>query len=147
MDNNELKHYGILGMRWGVRRSKAQLARARGPSKTRKVTKEQYEAEKQKAIRSGNPRTVKAWQSRLDTKELRDAVDRVDLNKRLSTASSSSVQSGMTKVKSAITSTTGVVTAGLAAYGTVAKINNTFNKKQMPLINGTYYKNEKKKNS
>ena len=32
MENNELKHYGILGMKWGVRRSEAQLARIRGKS-------------------------------------------------------------------------------------------------------------------
>ena len=32
MVNNELTHYGILGMKWGVRRTEAQLARARGKS-------------------------------------------------------------------------------------------------------------------
>lgn len=32
MENYELKHYGILGMKWGVRRSEAQLARIRGKS-------------------------------------------------------------------------------------------------------------------
>ena len=30
MDNNELRHYGILGMRWGIRRSKKQLAKSNG---------------------------------------------------------------------------------------------------------------------
>ena len=32
MDNNELQHHGIKGMRWGIRRTDAQLARARGAS-------------------------------------------------------------------------------------------------------------------
>lgn len=30
MVNNELRHHGIKGMKWGIRRSEAQLARARG---------------------------------------------------------------------------------------------------------------------
>ena len=36
MDRNELTHYGILGMKWGVIRTEAQLARARGSTKSEK---------------------------------------------------------------------------------------------------------------
>lgn len=34
MKNNELLHYGVLGMKWGVRRSPEQLRRARGERKS-----------------------------------------------------------------------------------------------------------------
>lgn len=37
MDRNEFMHYGVLGMRWGVRRSDAQLAKGRGSSNKKKT--------------------------------------------------------------------------------------------------------------
>lgn len=36
MDNRELYHYGIKGMKWGVRRTPAQLGRKTGSGKTKK---------------------------------------------------------------------------------------------------------------
>lgn len=145
MEEKTLKHYGIKGMRWGVRRTEAQLRRARGPNTTRRVSKEQYESEKQKAINSGNPKAVEAWFNKLTNQELRAAIDRVDLSTKLSEASKKYKKSGSSKVTTALT-TVGDVTkvAGtlLAAYGTVVKINNTFNTKQLPQVNGTYYKDQ-----
>lgn len=148
MDNNSLTHYGIPGMRWGVRRSKAQLRRARGPNPgPRKVSKEVYEAEKAKAINSGDVKKVKAWQNKLTTQELKQAIERCKLTTELSSMSNSGLKTAKGYVDSAVKGVAGatkVVGTGLAAYATTAKINNTFNKKRIPEINGTYYKNQTK---
>lgn len=148
MEKNELQHYGILGMKWGVRRSKAQLRRARGPDAPRKVSKEQYEAAKKNAIDSGDVNTVRAWEKKLSKNELDEALKRIDMHKKLYPTEEGVAKSGAKKVKSVVdtignvTKMTGTV---LAAYGTIAKINNTFNKKQMISIDGTYYKDQKEK--
>ena len=57
---NTLAHYGIKGMKWGVRRSDAQLAKARGDSGG------------QTRINTDN----------LSTPELRDLVERMRLNQQ-----------------------------------------------------------------
>lgn len=131
MDNN-LKHYGILGMRWGVRRSKAQLRRARGPDAPRKVTKEQYEAAKKKAIQSGDKNTVEKWKTRLTRQELDDALKAIDLQRKLKDVDKKSVQSGWDKTKTVMDSIGTIVTfVGTlqTGYNAVRSINNTFNKK------------------
>lgn len=79
MENNELKHYGVLGMRWGVRRTPAQLGRSSDSSKKRKVreSRKAKKAAKAKASESSK-KTVKD----MTDAELREKINRLNLEKQ-----------------------------------------------------------------
>lgn len=70
MSNGDiLAHYGIKGMKWGIRRTEAQLARARGSSLS--VTK------KAPSKSSSKPKTKSI--SEMSDEELRSRVNRIRL--------------------------------------------------------------------
>lgn len=73
-----LKHYGILGMKWGVRRTEAQLARARGKTKSEK----EDEASAKKSTDSGGKTSTKKKISEMTDDELRDKIARLNLEKQ-----------------------------------------------------------------
>lgn len=69
MSNNELTHYGILGMKWGIRRSEAQLARAKARRERRQPSEDHIRA---KALKK---KKLKA----LSNNELRELNNRMQL--------------------------------------------------------------------
>lgn len=70
MSNNTLRHYGIFGMKWGVRRSPTQLASVRGAS----MENSSYTSKKD---RKGTVRSM-------SDDELRQRINRLQMEKQYS---------------------------------------------------------------
>lgn len=89
-----LVHYGVLGMKWGVRRSPAELARARGeraPKSTKKKTsffskktvkKTSGNKKKETSKEADTAKSKKKSVSEMTDEELTSAIRRLDLERR-----------------------------------------------------------------
>lgn len=74
MKKNELVHHGIKGMKWGVRRTEAQLARTRGITKS----DEKSSSTSTKKIES----TKRKKMSEMSDEELRRVINRLQLEQQ-----------------------------------------------------------------
>lgn len=86
MDNNVLTHHGIKGMRWGVRRTEKQLARARGENPDKKnaaSTQAKAASTSSSTSTSAKGSSKKATdndeEDRISTKALKDRNERLKL--------------------------------------------------------------------
>lgn len=81
MRDSQLQHYGILGMKWGVRRTPAQLARARG--ETPKTDSGSNRTNAGKSTKSSKvSSSSKKKLSEMSDAELQRQVNRLNLEKR-----------------------------------------------------------------
>jgi len=105
--SNTLVHYGILGMKWGIRRTPAQLSRDRGTSKKS----------------SSEKKNVKE----MSDDELRKTVNRLQLERQYLQLSSSDVSKGreyIQKIIKAGTTVAAVTTTALTLYNNANKIKS-----------------------
>lgn len=79
MGNSELAHYGVLGMKWGVRRTPEQLARARGKTSGSSQSSRSKSSETKKKS-SGSEAKKKL--SEMSDDELNKTVKRLQLEQQ-----------------------------------------------------------------
>lgn len=86
MEKNELVHHGIKGMKWGVRRTEAQLARARGNTKSDEKTSST-------STKKAEP-TKRKKMSEMSDEELRRVVNRLQLEQQYRNLNPEKVSAG-----------------------------------------------------
>lgn len=74
-NSEELFHHGVKGMRWGVRRTKAQLARSSGSSKKGLFT---FKKKKKKVKEQAETKPKKKSIKDMTDEELKAAIDRME---------------------------------------------------------------------
>lgn len=107
-----LYHHGIVGMKWGVRRTQAQLSRSGGSAK--------------KSLGEGK-KSVKD----MSDEELRKKVNRLQMERQYTQLSSSNVSKGREyaqKMIKAGTTVAAVTTTALTLYNNAGKIKKIISK-------------------
>ena len=93
MDNNELMHYGVPGMKWGVRRTPAQLGRKK-TSSSKSLFGKKKPKPKAKSESSKKETAPKKSVKEMSNEELNAAIDRMRLEQTYASLSPQKVSMG-----------------------------------------------------
>lgn len=130
MDNNELTHWGIKGMRWGIRRFQnkdgsltAAGKKRRGIDDSDDNDTESTEAKRERLLKSTNASELYKNRNLLTTAELNERLNRIDTERRLSEAAAKESKPKKTAIDKVNT---------ILKYGN--KINDIYNFTQTPVM-------------
>lgn len=99
MEKNELTHYGVLGMKWGVRRTEAQLARARGSSRFPEKKTETKKPVLKKTTNASDSKPKEKSVSEMSDEELRKKLNRIQMEVQYTEAIARQNQKKESRVK------------------------------------------------
>lgn len=130
MDNNELTHWGIRGMRWGIRRYQnkdgsltAAGKKRRGIDDSDDNDSESTEAKRERLLKSTNASELYKNRNLLTTAELNERLNRIDTERRLSEAAAKESKPKKTAIDRVNT---------ILKYGN--KINEIYNFTKTPVM-------------
>ena len=134
MDNTTLQHYGVLGMKWGVRKSSYNSSGSKRKRKGKKSTSEDekslsIEERKAKILKSRSAKDLYKNADLFTTQELQNAYNRLVLERNINSLSPKEVSKGQafidksTKIGNNMHS---VFDVSSKLYNDTAKVYNTF---------------------
>lgn len=104
MENNSLSHWGIKGMRWGVRRYQNKDGSLTALGRKRQLNedneRDSIEERKTRLLKSTDANELYKNRDLLTTAELNERLNRLDAERRLSQVAASTKKSGMERVDS-----------------------------------------------
>ena len=117
--SNELYHYGVLGMRWGVQKNRSNNSSS-SKNKRSTVHDDYKEAHSKKNVKS------------MSDNELRKRINRIQMEQQYSKLNPSKVDKGKQYINGIVkagTTVAAVTTTGLTIYNNIDKISKLVNKK------------------
>lgn len=121
INDDYLAHHGILGQKWGKKNGPPY------PLDYRKLSAEEKELAKADAIRRGDLDEVQYNKNYFTDAEVNAAINRFQLNQKLSEVNAKHVQTGMEKVEKIVTNVkkaAELVDKGTDAWNVFAKVSN-----------------------
>jgi len=120
MNENYLAHYGIVGMKWGVRRFQPYSVRGRKNGETGKEIGEAKKKAKgpthEQLLKSTNAQEVYKYRDRLSDRELRERVNRIQTEQQLQELVSKSTKKGENAATKILKNVEKMAVAGISAY-------------------------------